>query len=294
MRKFKKVIALVMAGVLLSFPLNVGATDQTNITARPLLGTSTLVSPVLRVTLPSAIATTLDPYAIRSEDRISSVDYAVVNRSNVPVVVEALFGVIPGTTGTGQSTTIVVDIATENDDDAIQELEDKTAFVQLQLASDVGNDASFLNALAATGSTNTIDWDYTDAALITLDSVLRDGEAVPAVAGVNTLLTREDSKSEKVYFVLKESPYDPPIGTANPLITVGPVPDEALGGFSIKGDLSVTDPEHVWAQNDVRIAVVFSFKPISENAYEVIIAGEGDIEEIENALNAFIEPEDDD
>jgi hypothetical protein len=116
MKKYlKKICAFsLVASMMLSSALNVSASTYKDTTtgantATTVIGTSTVNLPIYKVALPTALVFGLDPYELKGTGQVTSGDFAIVNRSNVPVKVTVASTLTPAT---GTTMIKAADIAT--------------------------------------------------------------------------------------------------------------------------------------------------------------------------------------
>lgn len=222
-------------------------------------GVATIRNPVFSVTLPTTINFTIDPFDILDNGQIHSPEFAVINRSNVPVVVQADFLLQHAPR---------VEVVEESDgmcDGLGDDADGFEAVVQLHFAA--GTDSDFrLNTTAAVGPTATyLDWDFDTLAAGNSINFYDEGAvegilAAFAIAAWNLPANADTvAQATSVYFVLDSAiDYFNDALTALQLNQVIADPDDNVAAFTVVGEVSTYSP---WAVADLRLFSRFTISP---------------------------------
>lgn len=140
---FKKLTAVSLVVAMLVAPTGVFAqTDATAASTKTVTGNNTAVNPIYKVSLPTTLVFAIDAFNLNGNGEVSSNNYAIINRSNVPVQVKTNFKT------KAKTGTTLADATISNAADT------KEAFLQLSYATAKGANAEITEKLT------TLDWTY--------------------------------------------------------------------------------------------------------------------------------------
>lgn len=221
-RILKKALATSLAAAMLIAPMNVYAMKDVTTTAETTVkGDNLVTNPIYKVSLPTSVAFTIDALELGEKGQVYASDFAIVNRSNVPVFVNAAFFT---TLGTKNPATLV----------------DKDATIETAIAPTKKEAYIYVNPAKDHDTGSTVDAVKTEPKF-TYDA----DEVMDLKAAVD-----KDTAVE-IFYLLDKATYD----DKGKITAVAQA--DSVGGFTIGGAVT-TYAE--WAAKDISVSAVFKFQ----------------------------------
>jgi len=262
MKKKWQVIPALALCVSMLFSTSVSATstvaDKTaaGTTEVTVTGNATLTSPIYKVALPTTIVFSLDPYGLTNGKEVVAAEHVMVNRSNVPVKVDAKF-----TVNAAKAVNLMTYATFDTKDYAIGGDDATTAkegwFGIAALDTIGGTDYATTTKTTPSALLGV----YTD-----LTGTIDDNEGYISVIDNSAgTAAKDDATPLEWSFLLTKADYTDK--TINGLASS----DMGIAAFSFAGGLN---PYAAWAASDIKVTMKYTFTAVTADDFTAL---EGDL-----------------
>lgn len=276
-KMLKKVIAIAVIATVALNSLTVFGASSLGPAPSTVAGTGTVLSPVYNVLLPTSLVITVNPFNLNEQPEVFSQNYAVVNRSNVPVVVAARF--VPRTGNTDATRAVFVDDAAKVIPSEPEQIAARNVYLNLKFGKGLEGDGQSIAHNMAVTAMSGLEIEYNPEAYIYLNDFI---EGALATSGANAADHAE--RGHTVYFLLDAHDYTYNPATNAATIVAEPVEEKSYAFFSFGGQIN---PNASWAASQVMVTTVFTITGQSATVFEDL-ADEYDAIH-DDALNAYEE-----